>query len=95
MTDLAGFLAAQGEAKHRVTTAEDLEALVLRVKAAQAKFATFTQKQVDHIFRSAALAAADARIPLDELKYWSVDLQEAYATPAAVLQRHYPEQVKS
>jgi hypothetical protein len=35
-------------------------------------------------------AVTDARISLDELKYWSVDLQEAYATPAAVLQRHYP-----
>jgi hypothetical protein len=29
-------------------------------------------------------------IPLEELKYWSVDLQEAYATPEAVLRRHYP-----
>src|SRR3954449_7267886 len=27
-------------------------------------------------------------IPLEELKYWSVDLQEAYVTPEAVLQRH-------
>ena len=27
-------------------------------------------------------------IPLEELKYWSVELQEAYATPEAVLQRH-------
>ena len=27
-------------------------------------------------------------IPLEELKYWSVDLQEAYATPEAVLERH-------
>jgi hypothetical protein len=27
-------------------------------------------------------------IPLEELKYWSVDLQEAYATPEAVLQRN-------
>lgn len=26
-------------------------------------------------------------IPLDELRYWSVDLQEAYASPEAVLQR--------
>jgi len=26
-------------------------------------------------------AVTDARIPLDELKYWSVDLQEAYAVP--------------
>jgi hypothetical protein len=35
-------------------------------------------------------AVTDARIPLDELKYWSVDLQEAYAIPNAVLQRHFP-----
>ena len=35
-------------------------------------------------------AITDARIPLDELKYWSVDLQEAYSLPSAVLQRHYP-----
>lgn len=27
-------------------------------------------------------------IPLDELKYWSVELQEAYCTPEAVLKRH-------
>jgi len=37
-------------------------------------------------------AVTDVQIPLDELKYWSVDLQEAYATPAAVLARHYPAQ---
>jgi len=36
----------------------------------------------------------DASIPLDELRYWSVDLQEAYATPIAVLQRHYPGALK-
>ncbi|ABA05807.1 conserved hypothetical protein [Nitrobacter winogradskyi Nb-255] len=40
-------------------------------------------------------AVTDARIPLDELKYWSVDLQEAYALPSAVLQRHYPGAFKS
>jgi hypothetical protein len=27
-------------------------------------------------------------IPLEDLKYWSVDLQEAYADPEAVLKRH-------
>ena len=26
-------------------------------------------------------------IPLDELRYWSVDLQEAYATPEASMKR--------
>ncbi len=35
-------------------------------------------------------AVTGVAIPLEELKYWSVDLQEAYATPQAVLQRHYP-----
>ncbi len=29
-------------------------------------------------------------IPLDDLKYWSVELQEAYASPEAVLERHRP-----
>jgi hypothetical protein len=40
-------------------------------------------------------AVTDARIPLDELKYWSVDLQEAYAIPTAVLQRHFPSALKT
>jgi hypothetical protein len=30
-------------------------------------------------------------IPLEELKYWSVDLQEPYASPEAVLLRHFPD----
>ena len=47
-----------------VATPMELETLVARVKTAQQRFAGFTQAQVDVIFRSAALAAADARIPL-------------------------------
>jgi len=39
-------------------------------------------------------AVTGEHIPLDELKYWSVDRQEAYATPEAVLARHYPAQLK-
>jgi len=27
-------------------------------------------------------------IPLDELRYWSVERQEAYSTPEAALKRH-------
>ena len=30
-------------------------------------------------------------IPLEELKYWSVERQEAYATPGAVMQRLDPD----
>jgi hypothetical protein len=36
-------------------------------------------------------AVTGVPIPLEELKYWSVDLQEAYASPEVVLQRHFPE----
>jgi acetaldehyde dehydrogenase/alcohol dehydrogenase len=66
MTNLAEVLARNVEAGE-VKTAEQLDALVARVKAAQQKFAGFSQRQVDHIFRNAALAAANARIPLARL----------------------------
>lgn len=36
----------------------------------------------DHVL----CAVTGARIPLDELRYWSVDRQEAYADAAASLQ---------
>jgi hypothetical protein len=32
-------------------------------------------------------AVSGINIPLEALRYWSVDLQEAYATPAWALQR--------
>jgi len=34
-------------------------------------------------------------IPLDELRYWSVDLQEAYSSPQAAIARLHPERVKA
>jgi hypothetical protein len=39
-------------------------------------------------------AVTGTAIPLEELKYWSVDLQEAYIGPDAVLQRRHPERAK-
>ncbi|MDI5454630.1 hypothetical protein MJM04_36185, partial [Salmonella enterica subsp. enterica serovar Cerro] len=46
--------------RHRfVTNVAELNALVERVKKAQREYASFTQEQVDKIFRAAALAAAD------------------------------------
>ena len=39
-------------------------------------------------------AVTGAAIPLEELKYWSVDLQEAYASPDAVLRRHFPDRLR-
>ena len=50
-----------------VTTPEELTQAIARVRAAQAKFATYTQEQVDAIFLAAATAANQARIPLAKL----------------------------
>ncbi|ATO33058.1 Aldehyde-alcohol dehydrogenase [Dickeya dianthicola] len=50
-----------------VTNVAELNALVERVKKAQQEFANFSQEQVDQVFRAAALAAADARIPLAKM----------------------------
>ena len=32
-------------------------------------------------------AVTDVQVPLEALRYWNVELQEAYATPAAALKR--------
>ncbi len=52
-----------------VETAEQLEALIDRVVAAQKVFATFSQEQVDKIFKAAATAADKARIPLAKMAH--------------------------
>ena len=50
-----------------VDSVEKLEDALARVRAAQKKFASYTQEQVDTIFRAAALAADRQRIPLAKL----------------------------
>ncbi|MGL4220293.1 MAG: bifunctional acetaldehyde-CoA/alcohol dehydrogenase, partial [Shewanella sp.] len=50
-----------------VTNAQELDLMVERVAKAQAEYASFSQAQVDAIFRAAALAAADARISLAKM----------------------------
>ncbi|MDO4491931.1 MAG: bifunctional acetaldehyde-CoA/alcohol dehydrogenase [Lachnospiraceae bacterium] len=47
-----------------MTDAEKVAEKMAKVRAAQEKFATYTQEQVDHIFYKAAMAADNARIPL-------------------------------
>ncbi|NOI13456.1 bifunctional acetaldehyde-CoA/alcohol dehydrogenase [Vibrio hepatarius] len=47
-----------------VTNMAELDAMIARVKKAQEEFATYSQEQVDKIFRAASLAANQARIPL-------------------------------
>ena len=46
---------------------QELNEIIAKVKAAQTKFATYTQQQVDDIFRAAAIAANEARIPLAKM----------------------------
>lgn len=50
-----------------VDSVESLEATLAEVRAAQQKFATYTQEQVDKIFLAAATAANKARIPLAKM----------------------------
>lgn len=50
-----------------VDTKKELEKMIQRVNAAQKQYATYTQEQVDKIFRKAAFAAASKRIPLAKM----------------------------
>jgi len=50
-----------------VTNAEELKIRFAEVRAAQTQFSTFTQEQVDHIFKEASIAANMQRIPLAKM----------------------------
>lgn len=58
---------AKNESLAPVDTVEALEAKIKEVRAAQQKFSTYSQEQVDKIFRAAALAANKARVSLAKL----------------------------
>ena len=51
-------------ASNVVETLDQLEVLISKVKKAQKIFSTYSQEQVDAIFKAAAAAADTARIPL-------------------------------
>lgn len=56
------------EKKYRIVeNVETLEQALSQVRAAQEKFASYSQKQVDEIFKAAAMAANQARIPLAKM----------------------------
>ncbi len=55
------------EERKLIDSVEALEEEIKNVRAAQAKFSTYTQEQVDAIFFAAAKAANQARIPLAKL----------------------------
>ena len=46
---------------------EKLEELMKRVRKAQEEFSTYSQEQVDKIFKAAATAACAARLPLAKM----------------------------
>jgi acetaldehyde dehydrogenase/alcohol dehydrogenase len=50
-----------------IDSVETLEEVLASVREAQKKFATYTQEQVDAIFKAAAIAANQARIPLAKM----------------------------
>ena len=50
-----------------VENAETFERMLARVKEAQKIYASYTQEQVDKIFRAAAMAANQQRIPLAKM----------------------------
>ena len=50
-----------------VDSVEKLKETIAKVKKAQEEFAKFTQEQVDEIFKAAAIAANQARIPLAKM----------------------------
>ncbi len=51
----------------KVNNIQDLNTLIKKVKTAQSQYANFNQKQVDNIFKKAALAANEQRISLAKL----------------------------
>lgn len=55
------------KAEQQALAIAKLDQTIAKVKAAQAKFATYTQAQVDKIFKAAAMAANDARISLAKM----------------------------
>lgn len=69
-----------------ITDSDSLLKAIDRVKKAQAKFAEFTQEQVDRIFKAAASAGAAARIPLARL---AVDETKMGIIEDKVIKNHY------
>ena len=51
----------------KITNVEELENALALMRKAQEKFATYSQEQVDEIFKAAAMAANKARIPLAKM----------------------------
>ena len=71
-----------------VNDEESLGKMLARVRAAQAKFATYTQEQVDKIFFAAALAANKMRIPLAKMAVAKTVMNATTMLPRSVHAKH-------
>lgn len=57
----------KGEGDTMAKNLQELDQLIAKAKEAQKKFSTYTQEQVDTIFKAACLAASKQRIPLAKM----------------------------
>lgn len=73
-----------------VTTIPELEDLIQRVKTAQSTYASFSQEQVDAIFKQAALAANTARVPLAKLAATETGMG---VTEDKVIKNHFASEI--
>ena len=80
----------------KATNSEKLIEQIERVREAQRQFSTFTQEQVDEIFRQAAIAANNARIQLAKMAVdeTGMGLDSAHFTTARTLVRLAAEKPK-
>lgn len=74
----------------KVTNLQELEELIRQVKAAQQQFATYSQEQVDSIFKKAALAANAARIPLAKMAVVETGMG---VTEDKVIKNHFASEI--
>ena len=77
----------KNENAKKITTVNELEKKLRRMRLAQEKFASFSQEQVDRIFFEAAMAANKARIPLAKMAvalavYCLIDLVKSFEVEA-------------
>jgi hypothetical protein len=90
---ICGWLAGLGWAKRQVDLPRETD-LLNRTDRPAPMPGEAEVKYLDGDFRVVRpgafvrCAVTGATIPLEELRYWSVDLQEPYVSPEAVLQRH-------
>lgn len=83
LVNLSYYLSGGNQA---INSPESLKEIIERVRQAQREFACFSQKEVDRIFREAAMAANRARIPLAKM---AVEETRMGVVEDKVIKNHY------